>query len=124
LLEQRFGDVSEDHLATRADAIDRFDADQPIAGSDVEQRRAVERLGVLEQTVANFGEAVEGDLSLALIAGVSAFEHPSRPTIGGRCHAVSIATGCGHRRHSGLAALALQRGALWDRPGVFLSFCT
>ncbi len=104
-LEQRFGDVGEDHSAVRANPIERFDADQSIAGSHIEQRRTLERLGVVQYPVANLGQAAERDLPLALVAGVSAFEQPSRPTIWGGCHGVSI-------RHE-----------LPDRPVVFLSSC-
>jgi len=61
----------------RPDALERLEADQPVAGPHVEQRRPLERLSLGEHAVAHAGEVLERDRALALAAGIAAFEEPS-----------------------------------------------
>jgi hypothetical protein len=51
VLEQRGRDVGEDHPAPRSDAFERREPDQAVAPADVQQRGALEGLGMREDAV-------------------------------------------------------------------------
>jgi hypothetical protein len=93
-LEQRLRDVGKDHRAADADAVECFECDQAVTGADIEQRRAVERLGISEHTVTNVRESRQRGGSLLLATSVPTLENPSRPTIGFGRHIATLYENC------------------------------
>ena len=88
--EQRVGDVREDHRSLRADACQRLEADEPVSRADVQQRRALQRLGVAEHALEDRGQPVADRRTLALVTGVAALEQPARPAVGLQRHYLSL----------------------------------
>ena len=87
VVERRFGDVREDDPAVRSDALQRREAEQSLAGTDVEDGVARLDLRAIEDAVANGREPGEvlGAHALALPPSRPVRSHVAQTSVSGTC---------------------------------------
>src|SRR4029453_15014519 len=91
LVEQVGGDVAEDDPTRRPHAVERAEAAQRGARSDVEHGVAFGDRGPVEHAVAVDSQHVGGSLARPRVASVAAAEHPPGPAVLARRHRFTVA---------------------------------